>query len=88
LSPPAHEREDWIRSGISVEADAEQGVGGDHRSQHRRPVADQLRRETGVNADVVQAVEDAVRRVPQEERDDRQDEALAEPVLAKASIFA
>jgi hypothetical protein len=34
-----------------------------------------------VNADVVQAVEDAVRGVPQEERDDREDEALAEPVL-------
>jgi hypothetical protein len=43
-------------------------IGGDQRPHHRPTVAEQLGSGAGVNSDVVQAVEDAVRGVPQEER--------------------
>ena len=53
-----------IRALASRETDREQRVGCDQRAGQRAAVAEQLGHRAGVDADIVQAVEDAVRGVP------------------------
>jgi transposase len=72
-----------LKAQAEVLADRQQRVGGDQRAEQGAAVTQQLRAGAGVDTDIVQAVEDAVRRMPQEERDDREDEALADDVLGE-----